>query len=371
MRIGIDARELVGQATGIGRYVAHLCREWSRAPIAEEHRFVLYVPDTASPSSRSFPFLGVADRFDVTVVPGGAGTRWEQAALPPIANADQLDVFFAPAYSAPLRLRPPCVLTIPDVSFAAHPEWFTWREGVRRRWLATRAAARAVRVLTISEFSRREISNHLGVQIDRIQVTPLAVEDPRCAVTSRPPREPLVLFVGSIFTRRHLPVLIAAFARARRRVPAARLAIIGSNRTYPGEDLRATATDEGVGEQVTIEDWVEEDRLTAWYARAGAFAFLSEYEGFGLPPLEAIAAGIPSVVLDTPVAREVYGNAVTYVTLHDVDGIADALVQALQAAPAPEEPDPAVREVLARYSWSSTASRTLAELTRAARSGRP
>ncbi len=368
MRIGIDARELVGQPTGIGRYVAQLCREWSRAPIAEEHRFVLYVPDSASSSTRSFPFLDVADRFDVTVVPGSAGTFWEQAALPPIANRDHLDVFFAPAYSAPLRLSPPCVLTIPDVSFAAHPEWFTWREGLRRRWLAIRAAARAVRVLTISEFSRREISNHLGVEIDRIHVIPLAVDNHRRGVPARPSREPLVLFVGSIFTRRHLPLLIAAFARARRRVPGARLAIIGSNRTYPRVDLRAAATDEGVGEEVMIEDWVEEDRLTACYARAGAFVFLSEYEGFGLPPLEAMAAGIPSIVLDTPVAREVYGSAVTYVTLHDIDGIADALVQALQTAPAREAIDPAVREILARYSWSSTASRTLAELTRAARS---
>ena len=369
MRIGIDARELVGQPTGVGRYLANLCRVWSGDPSAADHRFVLYVPDGGS---RSFAFLEVGERFEVSVVPGGSGTLWEQVALPPVANADSLDVFFAPAYSAPLSLCVPYVLTLPDVSFSAHPEWFTWREGLRRRWLAARSAQCAARVLTISEFSRREISDYLGVHVDGIQVTPLAVDDRTRAVPARrAAREPLVLFVGSVFTRRHLPLLIAAFARARRTVPDAKLTIIGSNRTHPRENLRAHACAEGVSEQVTIEDWVEEDRLTSWYARAGAFAFLSEYEGFGLPPLEAMAAGVPTLVLDTPVAHEVYGRAATYLAPQDVTGIADALVHALQVFPGPEPHDHAVQEVLARYSWASTAARTLAELTSAAKDARP
>ncbi len=127
-------------------------------------------------------------------------------------------------------------------------------------------------------------------------------------------REPLVLFVGSIFNRRHLPALIDGFARlAQRRAgrPAR------DRRRQPHASARwicdALAEAAAPG-RIRIRDWVDDAELRALYERAAAFAFLSEYEGFGLTPLEALAAGIPPVVLDTAVAREVLGDAALYVT---------------------------------------------------------
>src|SRR4029079_5996293 len=84
----------------------------------------------------------------------GDGTAWEQFALPRLLRAARADVLFAPAYAVPLRSPVPFVVAIHDVSFAAHPEWFSWREGARRRVLARLSAERARRVLTISEFSK-------------------------------------------------------------------------------------------------------------------------------------------------------------------------------------------------------------------------
>ena len=110
---------------------------------------------------------------------------------------------------------------------------------------------------------------------------------------------------------------------------------------------------------------MDDTRLATYYGRARAFAFLSEYEGFGLPPLEALAAGIPIIVLDTPVAREVYGDAATYVAAGNITSIADALVQALSARPTQS---PAV---LKRYSWARTADVTLDALERATGSNPP
>ena len=103
MRIGIDARELGGHVTGVGRYLAGFLREWS-APV-NPHEFVLYA---AAPIAIPLD----ARRFLQRVLPGPAGTWWEQAKLPPSLARDHLDVFFAPAYTAPLRLAVPCVLTI-------------------------------------------------------------------------------------------------------------------------------------------------------------------------------------------------------------------------------------------------------------------
>ena len=87
----------------------------------------------------------------------GRGTWWEQTHLRRAVRGDALDVFFAPAYTAPLGIAVPLALTIHDISFVAHPEWFRWREGLRRRWLTRRAAHAAAVVFTDSQFSRSEI----------------------------------------------------------------------------------------------------------------------------------------------------------------------------------------------------------------------
>jgi glycosyltransferase involved in cell wall biosynthesis len=176
-----------------------------------------------------------------------------------------------------------------------------------------------------------------------------------------------VLFVGSIFNRRRLPDLIAAFARAAADLPDARLVIVGDDRTWPSQDLRAVAASQGVDSRVDYRQYLPDQALAQLYATASVFAFLSEYEGFGLTPLEAMSAGLPAVVLNTPVAREVYGDAAIFVEKGDIDGAARELRRLLldpwTAAPLLER----ATAVLARYSWDSAADRTLTEIERIAR----
>jgi glycosyltransferase involved in cell wall biosynthesis len=353
--IGIDARELSGHPTGVGRYLQRLLAEWSRVPTG--CRWTLYSPDGR---------LAVPPGLDaqVAVVAGSGGTLWEQGALAAAVRADRPDVFFAPGYTAPLGMRVPLVVAMHDVSFAARPEWFSWHEGVRRRFLARRAARKARAVLTLSTFSRREIERHLGIPGTRVHVVPLGV-----GLATTPPaveRDPLVLYVGSIFNRRHVPALLNGFAAAAATRPGLSLDVVGANRTHPRQDLRAIADASGAGDRITLRDWVDDEELSRLYTRASAFVFLSEYEGFGLTPLEALAAGVPPVVLDTPVAREVLDTAAIYVSAPTSDAVAEALGavltgserrRLLEAAPA----------VLARYDWRRTADATLAHLLEAAR----
>ena len=298
-------------------------------------------------------------------MPGAGGTRWEQGALAAAIRADRPDVLFAPGYTAPLRVRAPLVVAMHDVSFAAHPEWFTWREGARRRFIARRSARKARLVLTISEFSRQQIEEHLGIAASKIRVIPLGVGVP--AGGTRAGREPMVLFVGTVFNRRHVPALIDAFALLARAHPALRLEIVGGNRTHPFEDLEAVVEASGLAGRVRIRDWVDDEELIGLYRRASAFAFLSEYEGFGLTPLEALAAGIPPVVLDRPALREVLGDAARFVATPDAHAVAAGLQAALF--------DPAERQrllaaagaVLGRYDWRRTAGLTLQALEEAGR----
>ena len=408
MRIGIDARELCGRATGAGRYLSGLLQQW--ATDADAHEFVLYAPE-------GIALTLDARRFPTRLLPGSAGTWWEQVQIPRAATSDRLDVWFAPAYSAPLRLTTPIVVAIHDLSFVAHPEWFRLREGVRRRWLTRLAAQKARAVITISQFSRRELIERLHVPDGQIHVIPPGVGTGDSGlgtgghiVVSRqspvPSRQSLVpnpqslipnpqslvpnpqslvpnpqslvpnpqslipspykvLYVGSIFNRRHVIDLIRGFAAVARSHAAASLDIVGDDRSHPREELRATIAAEGLAEQVHWHEYVSDEVLRQLYARARAFAFLSEYEGLGLTPLEALAAGVPPVLLDTAVARESCGDAAVYVPVGDVPAITRALesvlfdegVRARILAAAPNE--------LAKYSWPRAARETIEVLERA------
>ncbi len=357
MRIGIDARELAGRATGAGRYLDGLLRQWSIDDRARRHEFILY-----SPGALTTPLD--AHRFATRVVAGGAGTWWEQVRLPGTAAADHLDVFFAPAYEAPLRLGVPSVVAIHDLSFVAHPEWFRTREGIRRRWLTRASARRAGAIVTISEFSRRELVDALGVPASLIHVIPPGVN--RLTSAEGRGRDARVLFVGSIFNRRHVPDLVRAFGLVSRRVPGTSLDLVGDNRTHPREDVQSAIETQALDSRVRWHRYASDDDLRELYGRARVFAFLSEYEGLGLTPLEALAAGVPCVLLDTPVARGSCGDAALYVAVGDIAGTADAIERLLTDEPLRARLLAAAPAVLAKYDWARSASETLAVIEQCA-----
>ena len=363
MRIGIDARELCGKPTGVGRHLSGLLRAWSTLDAASRHTFVLYAHE-AVPTA--------PNNAELRVIPGSPGTAWEQIALPRAAARDQLDVFFAPGYTAPLMLHAPTVVLVHDISFAAHPEWFRWKEGLRRRLLTRWSIDRARLVLAVSETARREILSHYGLPDSRVRcIYPGVISlrgDSAAAIEGGPSatREPTVLFVGSVFNRRHLPDLILSFARIAKRHPSARLEVVGDNRTYPFEDLPAIAAAAGIANQVSIRPYVFDRELAELYGRAKVFALLSEYEGFGHPPLEALGSGVPPVLLDTEVAREVCGDAALYVAKDDIAGTAEALTRLLFDEESRRQVLDAAPAVLSRYSWDRAAAATLAALEAAA-----
>jgi glycosyltransferase involved in cell wall biosynthesis len=369
MRIGIDAREICGHATGAGRYLSGLLHQWA-ADEGLRHELILYAPERLD--------IGLDSRRVATrLIEGDAGTWWEQVRLPGATATDHLDVFFAPAYTAPLRLRVPTVVAIHDLSFVAHPEWFRMREGMRRRVLTRQSARRARAVVTISEFSRRELIDRLGIPGPRVHVIPPGVSaPPDCrgpgaqtgARGAR--RDDRVLFVGSIFNRRRLPDLVRAFGILARRHPQASLDLVGDNRTHPHENLERAIATEGLEGRIRWHRYVPDDQLRDLYARARAFVFLSEYEGLGMTPLEALAAGIPPLLLDTPVARESCGDAALYVGPGDVSGTADALERILADEPTRSRLLAAAPGALAKYSWPRAARETMALIEEAGGAGR-
>lgn len=363
MHIAVDARELCGHPTGVGRYLSGLLRAWAASPEAARHRWTLIAP--------TLPAVPDALHAHVIVEHGAGGTLWEQGPLASAVRRLQPDVLFAPGYTAPLAIGTPVLLTVHDVSFAAHPEYFHWREGLRRRVITRVSARRARRVVTDSAFSASEITRWLGVPTTRVRVVPLGIDVP-----AQPPpparRAPMVLYVGSLFARRHVDALVAAFVNTVAPVmPDARLEIVGENRLFPAADparwLDGAPAD--VRARVRFRAYVDDATLGTLYREASAFVFLSDYEGFGLTPLEALAAGVPSVVLDTAVSREVYGPAAVRVPVDGAlaAGVGTALLGLLTDRSAREAVLRHAPEVLGRYRWEAAATATLALLEEAAR----
>ena len=183
MRVGIDARELAGRPTGVGRYLRSLLRRWPEP--GDELLLYFNGPPSAQlpPSPARLLPRGSARAF--------RGLLWQELELPRAAPSDALDVFFAPAYSCPLRLRLPRVTAVHDVSFFHHPQDFAPAEAARRRLLVGASLAVSTRVLTISEFSRREILALDPGLRPRLRVTPLAADEdlpaspPRAAARAR------------------------------------------------------------------------------------------------------------------------------------------------------------------------------------------
>ena len=358
--IGIDGRELVGRPTGVGRFLAEVLRQWATDE-AFSHRLSVFVPGDRPALAGEF-----GDRVQwVANTGGGSGTWWEQTVLPGHLRKAGAHVLFAPAYTAPLRPSCPFVVVIHDVSFFAHPEWFRPREGMRRRWLTRSAAKRAHRIVTVSEFSAGEIVRYLGENRQRIVVVPHGAPA-AVAKDDAEPGRPLVLYVGSLFSRRRIPDLVNGFAQVARAEPEATLVLVGDNRATPPINPRALAERAGVAGRVEWREYVDEATLSALYRSARAFAFLSDYEGFALTPLEAIAHGVPVVLLDTPVTREVYGKAALLVDA-SAGSIATALLTLLTDERAREAQRAAGRDLLQRYTWRQAAASLQALLEAAAR----
>ncbi|MGE0812134.1 MAG: glycosyltransferase family 4 protein [Vicinamibacterales bacterium] len=360
MRIAVDARELADRPTGVGRYLAALLGAWSTSDATHRHEFVLYAhrPAVLAPD---------AWRSSVRLLAGAGGTAWEQRDLARAIARDRPDVLFAPAYTAPLLTRTPFVVTVHDVSFFAHPEWFSWREGLRRRRVTAWSARRARIVLAPSAFSASEIVRFTGVDETRVRVVHSGVQPPPAPPAEA--RAPAVLYVGTLFQRRRLDVLIDAFQAVAARVPTARLDLVGANRTQPFVDFAALVAARGLDGRVRVHDWVDDAALERLYGEAAVFVFLSRYEGFGFTPLEAMARGAVPVVLDTPVAREIYGDAAWRVG----DGpaltadVADAVTRLLDDPDARARFRAAAAPLLAGYRWDAAAARVLACLEEAGR----
>ena len=366
LRIGIDARELQGRPTGTGRYIRNLLTHW---PAEADDQLLLFVKGRARVAEIEDP------RVEVRELPGGAmrGLAWQELRLAPAAQREGLDVFFAPAYWCPLRLQVPRVTTVHDLSFRSAPQDFAPIDALRRRWLVGCSVRVSRRILVVSAFSERELLRWHPEARGRVVQIPHGADDtgttpPNRAAARRDidVRGPLVVSIGAIFNRRRLPELLAATTLLRRSRPELTLAVIGENRTHPPVAFDAMLRQLGLEDNVRLMGFVSEERLAAYYAAADVVVYLSDYEGFGLPVLEAMTRGVPVVAGDRPSVSELFGEAASLIDPRSPTAIAGALERLLSDEAMRERSIAEGRAVARRFSWDRAAEATRKALVRAA-----
>jgi glycosyltransferase involved in cell wall biosynthesis len=246
----------------------------------------------------------------------GAGHAWEQFALPVLTRSDAL--VYSPANLAPVALGSRNVVVIHDAAALRHPEWYGRGYVAYQRALLPLLARRSAVVITVSEWSRGELVDVLGASPDRVVVVPNGVEERFSpdAVPSSPRERPYVLTVGTRIARKNL----AALDRA-----AAALDAIGVDLVAAGSGRGYMRAEGGVSVQAL--GYVPDAELPGLYAGAVALAMPSLYEGFGLPVLEAMAAGTPVVAAERAALPETCGGAAVLIDPEDPDALSEALVQ--------------------------------------------
>lgn len=364
MRIGINVHLLSTTHTGIQHYIRALVP--ALVTQAPAHRFVLFGEPSQLPSLPAERAHWVS-----TARPLRAATRrvlWEQLVLPRLLQREGVEVFFSPAFVLPQRWEGAGVITVHDLNFEVSPQTI---HPVRRAYLqllTRRSVRQAKRVIAISEATASDLTRLYSVPEEKIAVIPYGLDalfTPDRARALEPMvreryalPERFLLFVGTLEPRKNLPRLLEAFALAHQQTALPPLVLAGA----PGwqhQRIRTLAQQLGIEREVRFAGYIPREHLPGVYAAATALLYPSLYEGFGLPPLEAMGCGTPVLASSTSALPEVVGDGGLLVDPQDVNQMAEGIARLVQ--------DEALRCQLVergkqrarRFRWEEAAQRTL------------
>jgi glycosyltransferase involved in cell wall biosynthesis len=287
---------------------------------------------------------------------------WEQTALPLAAARLRLDVMLNPGFTAPLLCPCPQVTVFHDLQHKRHPEYFRWFDRPFWRFFLYWAARRSAALIAISGATAADLRMfYPRLPESKIHIVPQGVDPVFSAIRSRRRPEPFLLAVSTLHPHKNLDGLLRAFALFRRTHPDFRLVVCGMHGFFTGplHELRQSL---GLEEAVDFPGWIPRDQLYDLYARAWAFVYPSHFEGFGLPVLEAMAAGIPMACSDVEPMAGLAGDAAVKFDPGDVDAIAAAMRRITEDHTLRAQLAEAGPRQAAKFSWKATAEGTLAAL---------
>ncbi|TRZ80276.1 glycosyltransferase family 1 protein [bacterium] len=317
MKIGIDCYHIKDQK-GIERYVLNLLNFWKKE---KNINFILYVDRDESakkiPQSKNFKRKILKGKISSTAL-------FQHWLLPRQAKKDKVDILFSPSYLLPFFYKGKTALTIHDIIYEAHPEWFRFRgfwDKILVKWMGCKSAEKADIIFTPSEFTKKEIHKYYKIQFHKIIVTRLAA-DKVFYLKKRKENENFIkrkdgikknyfLFAAAIFERRCVTESILAFQEIAKKYSDFQYLIIGKDFTR-AQNISAITKEINfkLKRQAIIYKpfFVENEKLAALYRGAYALVYLSIYEGFGLPIIESMRCGLPAIYGNAEALKETTGK---------------------------------------------------------------
>lgn len=378
MIVGIDGSSILPQRTGVGQYTYHLMRALAETDGDEQFRVFLNSFRHPLPADAAFLRGGRFKTRHLRLPGPMIVNAWRRFGAPSIDRlVGRCDVFHSPATYVPPQTHGARVTTVHDLYFMRHPEECHSLGGRYLLDHLPRVAPTLDRVIAVSHATAGDIVELYGVDPERISIIhegvdarfrPVPDDEARRAALKRygVPSE-YILSVATLEPRKNLPALLCAYAGLRESTLSAPPLVLVGGFGWMADAIHKTVTDLELTDDVIFTGYVANEDLPAIYSAASVFAFVSLYEGFGLPLLEAMACGTPTVTSNTSSLVEVAGDASLTIDPTDVEAITHALATTLE--------DAQTRRTLidrgiaraAQFSWERCAEETLAvyrEVTR-------
>src|SRR6266446_1341198 len=368
MRIGLDGFPLLTSLTGVGHYTFELAR--ALAMLAPSDQFELVAPGPFPGSIIEDIRLTCPDNLRAFTVAANSirRRRWLAVGLPLYLRKASLDLFHGTNYEVPLWSKRRSVLTIHDLSILLHADTHEADLVRRARRRLPVMARSASMIITATESVRREICEHLHVKADRVAVTPFA---PRSSFQAMPAKQAnqtkerlgiedeFVLFVGTVEPRKNLLTLMRAFDQILRQTSRRPQLVVVGAEGWLMDELFAFIQQSSIGDRLLLTGFLDDGDLRALYSSCTVFVYPSIYEGFGLPPLEAMACGAPVIAGNIATFQETLGSAAQLVEPNDVEAFARSIVEILDDEDRRRALSRRGLEQAAKFSWQRTAKLTL------------
>lgn len=358
------------RSAGIARYIYHLLRELPAA--ADDIDLNVYATEPLAPKLLSNVIIHPTR---LPVHKPLARIFWEQTVFAWQLFSEHYSLLHSLAYVSPFLNRTPGIVTLYDLSFYLYPNYFPTLQRLYLQWGTRLSVRRAHRIIAISESTKRDAMRIFNLNPERIDVVTPGVEpeffdaiDTGTLEQFRREKhlpEKFVLFIGTREPRKNIPTLLSAFAQARREANLPHRLVIAGGRGWMGENIPRALDELGMTQDVIFPGFVPHDELRLWYHAADAFVYPSQYEGFGMPPLEALASGTPVITSNVSALPEAVGSAAVLVDPHDPSSFADALVRVLTDDTLREDLKQRGARHARQFTWTRAAQLTAASYRRA------
>lgn len=361
--VALNAHLLSGDASyrsaGISVYISNLLQHIGTD--LDDLRFQILLGDGVLPDGVRAPVI----RSRVATSNPWSRILWEQLVLPVVLRRLGVALLHGPAFAGPLMAGCPQVITVHDLSFLRHPEFFRTANRRYLRAITGISCRRAAAVIAVSDFTAREVTALLKVPAERVitvyhgvapRFRPLPDDEVAAFRAQKGLPERFVLFLGTLEPRKNLTQLLRAFDQLRD--GSLHLVLAGAQGWFYDE-IYAEVGRLGLRGRVHFPGYVSADEQPFWYNAARVFAYVSTYEGFGMPVLEALSCGVPVVTASTTSLPEAGGDAALAVPPDDLAALTGALHRAETDAQLRTELRARGLKHASRFAWPKTATQTL------------